>query len=83
MPTIFSNHAYLRGGGLMSYGPNLENAFHRAAHFVDRLLKGAKPADVPIEQTTDFQLVLNQRTARTQNFQFPHALLLRANEVIE
>lgn len=83
MPTIFSNRAYLRAGGLLSYGPDLENAFHRAAYFVDRMLKGAKPADLPIEQTTDFRLVLNRRTANALAFSFPKALLLSADEMIE
>jgi len=83
MPTIFSNRAYLRGGGLMSYGPDLESAFHRAAYFVDRMLRGAKPADLPIEQPTDFRLVLNQRTANALSFAFPRALLMSADEVME
>jgi putative ABC transport system substrate-binding protein len=64
LPTVFANRTYLRGGGLMSYGPDLEGAFHRAAYFVERILKGARPADLPIEQPERFQLVLNQRTAK-------------------
>jgi len=83
VPTIFSNRAYLRDGGLMSYGPNLDVGFHRAAYLVDRMLKGAKPGDLPIEQTTDFHLVLNQRTANLMNFSFPRALVLRADQLIE
>ncbi len=83
LPTIFANRTYLRGGGLMSYGPDLEVSFHRAAYYVDRLLKGARPADLPIEQPTTFQLVLNQRTAKAMGFKFPKSLLLRADEVIE
>lgn len=67
----------------MSYGPNLDNAFHRAAYFVDRMLKGAKPADLPIEQTTVFRLVLNQRTANALPLSLLKALLLRADDVIE
>ena len=81
--TIFANRAYLKAGGLMSYGPDLEGAFQRSAYFVDRILKGAKPAELPIEQTTVFQLVLHQRTARSLGLRFPQALLLRADEVIQ
>ena len=83
LPTIFSNRTYLRAGGLMSYGPDLEGVFQRAAYFVDRILKGAKPIDLPIEQLTTFHLVLNQRTARALGVRFPQSLLIGANEVIE
>ncbi len=83
LATIFANRSYLRGGGLMSYGPDLEGAFHRAAYFVDRILKGAKPVDLPIEQPNTFQLALHQGTARALGMRFPQALLLRADEVIE
>ena len=83
LATIFANRSYLRGGGLMSYGPDLEGAFHRAAYFVDRILKGAKPVDLPIEQPNTFQLALHQGTARSLGLRFPQALLLRADEVIE
>ena len=83
MPTVFANRTYLRSGGFMSYGPNLEGAFHRGAYFVERILKGAKPADLPIEQATAFYLTLNMRTARAFNFSFPNSLLLRADEVIQ
>ena len=82
LPTIFSNRTYLRAGGLMSYGPDLEGVFHRAAYFVDRILKGAKPIDLPIEQPTTLQLVLNQGTAKVLGMRFPQSLLLRADEVI-
>ena len=83
IPAIYANRTYLRGGGLMSYGPDLEAGFHRAAYFVDRLLKGAKPADLPIEQPTTLQLVLNLRAAKALDFRFPQSLLLRADEVIQ
>jgi putative tryptophan/tyrosine transport system substrate-binding protein len=83
LATIFANRSYLRGGGLMSYGPDLEGAFHRAAYFADRILKGAKPAELPIEQPNTVQLVLNQSTALALNLRFPQAMLLRADEVIE
>ena len=83
LPTIFSNRTYLRDGGLMSYGPDLEGVFQRGAYFVDRILKGAKPADLPIEQAATFQLVLNQRTARALGVRFAQSLLIQADEVIE
>ena len=83
LPTSFSNRTYLRAGGLMSDGPDLEGFFQRAADFVDRILKGAKPVDLPIEQLTTFHLVLNQRKARALGVRFPQSLLIGANEVIE
>jgi putative ABC transport system substrate-binding protein len=66
----------------MSYGPDLEEAFHRSAYFVDRILKGARTIDLPIEQATKFELVLNPGTARSLGFQFPQQLLLRADSTI-
>jgi putative ABC transport system substrate-binding protein len=83
LATIFANRSYLRGGGLMSYGPDLEGAFHRAAYFVDRILKGAKPVDLPIEQPSTFQLALHQGTARSLGLRFPQSLMVRADEVIQ
>jgi putative tryptophan/tyrosine transport system substrate-binding protein len=83
LPTIYSNRAYLRYGGLMSYGPDLVGAFHRSAYFIDRILKGAKPIDLPIEQSTTFQLVLNQGTARSLGMKLPQSLMVRADEVIQ
>ena len=83
LPTSFSNRTFLRAGGLMSYGPDLEGVFQRTAYVVARILKGAKLIDLPIEQLTTFQLVLNQRTARALGVRFPQSLLIGANEVIE
>jgi len=83
LPTIFANRTYLRAGGLMSYGPDLEGAFQRAAYFVERILKGVKPVDLPIEQTTVFHLTLNLRTANAMDFKFPRSLRVSANETIE
>lgn len=83
LPTMFANRTYLKAGGLMSYGIDLEGAFYRGAYFVDRILKGARPADLPIEQATTFELVLNQRTARSLGVRFPQQLLIRADTVIE
>lgn len=83
LPTIFANRTYLKAGGLVSYGPDIEAAFHRSAYFVDRILRGAKPADLPIEQATAFQLVLHEPTARSLGLRFPQSLLLRADDVIQ
>lgn len=83
LPTIFANRTYLRAGGLMSYGPDLEAAFHRGAYFVDRILRGARPADLPIEQPTRFYTTINLKTARALGLKLPQSLLLQATEVIE
>jgi putative tryptophan/tyrosine transport system substrate-binding protein len=83
LPTMFANKAYLQGGGLMSYGPDIVAMFHHAAYYVDRILKGAKPADLPVEQPTTFELVINLKTAKTLGLTIPQSLLLRADEVIQ
>ena len=83
MPSFFGISEAVEDGGLMSYGQPLYDAHHRAAYFVDRIAKGAKPAELPVEQPTRFQLTVNQKTARTLGLALPHALLLRADRVIE
>jgi putative ABC transport system substrate-binding protein len=83
MPTIFANKTYLEGGGLMSYGPDIIEVWHRAATYVDRILKGAKPADMPIEQPTKFELVISLKTAKAIGLTIPPSLLGRADEVIQ
>lgn len=74
---------YAEAGGLMAYGANRREMFRRAAYFVDRILKGAKPGDLPVEQATRFETVVNLKTARTLGFRIPESILLRADKVIE
>ena len=74
---------FAEAGGLMSYGPNFPDLFRRAAEYVDKILHGAKPADLPVEQPTKFDLVVNLTTAKALGLTIPEAFLLRANEVIE
>ncbi len=83
LPTIFANRMYLEGGGLMSYGPDIIEVWRHAATYVDRILKGAKPADMPIEQPTKFELVINLKTAKALGLTIPPSLLLRADQVID
>jgi putative tryptophan/tyrosine transport system substrate-binding protein len=83
IPTIFANKEYIRAGGLMSYGPDLVESFRLASVHVDKILKGAKPADLPVEQPTRFELVINGRTAKARGIAIPPTLLTLADEVIE
>jgi putative ABC transport system substrate-binding protein len=83
LPAIYPAREYVAEGGLLSYGANVADISRRAAHYADRILKGAKPADLPVEQTTTIELVVNRKTAATLGLAIPSALLLRADQVIE
>ena len=83
LPTMYALREYVEAGGLMSYGPNLPDLFRRAADYVDKILRGAKPADIPIEQPTKFDLIINLTTAKALDLKIPESFLLRADEVIE
>jgi len=83
LPGIYWVRDFVEAGGLMSYGANFADVGHRAAYFVDRILKGAKPADLPVEQPTKFELVINLKTAKTLGLTIPQSVLVRADEIIE
>jgi putative ABC transport system substrate-binding protein len=83
LPAIYGFRNHVDAGGLISYGPDFPNLFHRAAAYVDKILKGAKPADLPIEQPTKFELVINRKTAEALGLTIPPSLLLRADQIIE
>jgi len=83
MPTIFFLREYVEAGGLMSYGPSFTDLFRRAGDYVDKILRGAKPGDIPVEQPTKFDLVINLTTAKALGLTIPESFLLRADEVIE
>jgi putative tryptophan/tyrosine transport system substrate-binding protein len=83
LPTMHAERTYVEAGGLMSYGPNFPDLFRRAGDYVDKILRGTKPADLPVEQPTVFDLVVNLKTAKAIGLTVPEAFLLRADEVIE
>jgi putative ABC transport system substrate-binding protein len=83
LPTIYGYREHAEAGGLISYGVNLNSCFHRAAYYVDRILKGAKPGDLPVEFPNNVELVINLKTAKTLGLKIPPTLLVRADEVIE
>ena len=83
LPSIYSQREFVDAGGLISFGPNFQDLFGRSAGYVDKILRGAKPADLPVEQPTKFDLVINLITARALGLEVPPTLLARADEVIE
>ena len=83
VPTIFGERENVDAGGLMSYGPNVPSMYRRAADLVDKILRGSKPADIPVEQPTKFEFVLNLTTAKALGLDVSPTLLARADDVIE
>jgi len=83
LPTIYGSREYVDAGALMSYGPNWADLFRHAAEQVDKVLRGTKPADIPVEQPTKFDLVVNAKTAKALGIELPGSLIARADEVIE
>ena len=83
LPAVYGNRANVSGGGLISYGPAFVDQFRRAADYIDRILKGEKPADLPVQAPAKYELAINIKTAKTLGITVPPSLLARADEVIE
>ena len=83
LPTMYTLREYVEASGLISYGPNWPDQWRRAADYIDKILRGAKPADIPVEQPTKFDLTINLTTAKALGLTIPEPFLLRANELIE
>jgi putative ABC transport system substrate-binding protein len=83
LPTLHSYREFVEAGGLISYGPNVPDLFRRSADFADKIMRGTKAGDIPVEQPTRFDLIINLKTAKALGLAIPESFLLRADEVIE
>ena len=83
LPSVYSSREAVEAGGLMSYGADLTDSYRRVAYFVDKILKGAKPADLPVQQATKFELTINLKTAKQIGLTMPQSILYRADRVIK